>query len=442
MSFWANLRGPKLSFEGGLYLQDHKAVAARRPVQTFSVDGPLHVPLQVGRDLTTAPCVEVGDRVLAGQPLALQAREDALPVHAPTSGTIVRFERVWTAEDGYLPGVVLEPDGEERSVGRPHTWDSESFIHQLAGCGVPAVSPRGSLHARIQAAVDAGVTDLIVNGMETEPYLTNDLRTLVEQPGRLVDATCEIADAIGARRAMIAVPFRHRRVVKRLEGEVLGRYIDLIPLSNRYPQCHPVVLIKTLLDYDIEPDESTLEAGVLVLNASTVCDAADALFDARPRTHALMSINGDAVEQPGSYRVPIGTPMRRLAERIGLTRSVGQAVSGGPLTGVALGRDDAVVTSQTRALLLFSAPHFRDAVPCIRCGCCVEDCPVGLDPAELLELESASECDGVRLDQLKVCIDCGLCSHVCPSQLPLAENIARSRVRFAKRFPLEAAPVA
>lgn len=442
MSFWANLRGPKLSFDGGLYLQDHKAVAARRSVQTLSVDGPLHVPLQAGRALTTAPCVNTGDRVLAGQPLALPACDDALPVHAPTSGEIVRFQRVWTAEDGYLPGVMLEPDGKDEWVERSRTWDSESFIHQLAGCGVPSVWPRGSLHSLIRSAAEAAVTDLIINGMETEPYLTNDLRTLVEQPGRLVDATCEIADAIGVRRAMIAVPFRHRRVVKRLEGEVAGRYVELVPLSNRYPQCHSVVLIKTLLEYDIEPGESLLDAGVLVLNASTVCDAADALFDARPRTHALLSVNGNVVEQPGSYRVPIGTPMRRLAERIGLSRPVGQAVSGGPMTGVALGRDDAVVTAQTRALLLFSDVHIREAVPCIRCGWCVEDCPVGLDPAELLDLESAQTCDDIRLDQLKVCIDCGLCSHVCPSQLPLAENIARSRARFSGRISLEAAPIA
>jgi electron transport complex protein RnfC len=109
---------------------------------------------------------------------------------------------------------------------------------------------------------------------------------------------------------------------------------------------------------------------------------------------------------------------------------VAQAISGGPLTGVPLGHQDAVVTADTVALLLFSKAESPNPVPCIHCGWCIEDCPVGLDPSELIHLECESVIDAGRLAQLHVCVDCGLCSHVCPAQLPLAAAIRRARTRF------------
>ncbi len=432
MTFWSNLIGPRRRFDGGLFLPDDKSVTARRPIENLAVDGPLHVPLQVRGDLTTTPEVAPGDRVHGGQRLARPTEPHALPVHAPTSGTIVALRQVWTAADGYLPGAVLEPDGRD-DWAKPHlSWLGESFVGQLADCGVACPMPRGPLHTLIRQAAQAGVTDLIINAMETEPYLTADLRTLVEQPGRIIDVACEIADALGAQRVLVALPFRHRRVVKRIESEARGRYVEVAPLANRYPQCSPIVLVNTLLDREVAPGEGVLDVGAVVIPLAAVRAAAEALLDGRPVTRVVMTVAGDIVDRPGSYRVAVGTPMGGLARRLGLIGTVAQAISGGPLTGIPLGRQDAVVTADTVALLLFSTSQQSDAVPCIHCGWCVEDCPVGLDPSTLIDLESRSVCDDVNLARLHACVDCGLCSYVCPAQLPLATSIKSSRDRFAR----------
>jgi electron transport complex protein RnfC len=433
VSFWSNVLGPRETFEGGSFLPDQKALIARRPIEVVSADGPLHIPLQAGRDLPTIIEVGIGDRVLGGQRLARPADTDSLPVHAPTSGKITALERVWTASDGFVTGVELEPDGRDE-WGEPfHSWDSESFISQLARQGVMCTLPRMPAHRIIQEAVSAGVTELIVNAMETEPYLSADLRTLVEEPGRVIDTMCEIADAVGAHRAIIALPFRHRRVVKRIAEEAAGRHIEAVPLGDRYPQCNPIVLVKTLLDREVSPGESALDAGVLVLPLATVRAAAGALLDGRPVTRTVMTVGGDAVDHAGNYRVPIGTPMRRVAERAGLLKPVAVAISGGPLTGVAIGREEAVVTGDTTALLLFSNAEHPMPVPCIHCGWCVEDCPVGLDPSELIHVEAERASDASTFAQLRVCVDCGLCSYVCPAQLPLAASIKRARFRFLRQ---------
>jgi electron transport complex protein RnfC len=412
-------------------LPDHKSVTARRPIENVEVDGPLHVPLQLRRDLRTLVEVAPGDRVVGGQRLARPDGSDSLPVCAPTSGTVVALERVWTASDGYLAGAVLEPDGRDEWLEPQRAWGDESFVWQLADCGVVCQSPRAPAHTVIRAAAQAGVTDLIINAMETEPYLTADLRTLVEEPGRMIDVTCEIADALGARRVLFALPFRQRRVVKRIEGEAHGRFIEIAPLANRYPQCDPIVLVKTLLEREVAPGGSVLDAGAVVLPLAMVRATADAVLAGRPVTQSVMTVAGDAVDRPGTYRVAIGTPMKRIAEQAGLSGPVVQAISGGPLTGIPLGRDDAVVTVDTTALLLFSSEAPRpNPVPCIHCGWCVENCPVGLDPSGLIHLEAQRTCDADGLARLQVCIDCALCSYVCPAQLPLAASIKRARTRF------------
>lgn len=431
MSILTHLLGPRSAFDGGLYLPDRKAGLARRPIQTLHPEGPLHIPLTVRRDLVTEAIVKPGDRVLAGQALSRATNDQAIGVHASAAGLIQSLERVWTVEEGFLPGAVLVPDGSGEKIPQHQGWDDESIIVQLAECGVVCESPCAPLHVVMREAIAAGVSDLIVNAMETEPYLTADLRTLVEYPGRMIDATCELADALGVSRAILAVPYRHRRVVRRLQSEAAGRYVEIVALSNPYPQCHPVMLLKAILDREVAPGASILSEDAVVLPLAAVRRAADALLSDLPVTHALMTVAGDAVEHAGTYRVPIGTPLSRLARRVGMFAPAAQAVYGGPLTGSTLGYEDAVVTSESKALLLFGRADVSRPVPCVRCGWCIEDCPVGIDPPSLMRLETESACSDSNRLALRACIECGLCSHVCPSRLPLAETIIRNRIRFA-----------
>lgn len=423
--------GPRPAFDGGLFLSDYKAETARRPIETLNTDGPLHIPLQVRRGLETIPVVKAGDRVLAGQRLSQATSNDSVPVHAPVAGRILRLDRAWTTHDGYLPCAVIEPDGTDDTVPQHQGWEEESVIVQLAECGAMCSRPRRPLHRVIQEAVAAGVTDLIINAMETEPYLTADLRTLVEQPGRTIDASCELADALGVSRAILAVPFRHRRVVKRLLSEASGRFLEIAALANPYPQCHPTVLLKSVLDREVAPGGNALDEGAVVLPLSAVRHAAEALLDDKPVTHTIMAVAGDDVVHPGTYRVAIGTPLRRVARRVGLSWPAAKAICGGPLTGLPLGHTDAVVTVDTTALLLFSKAENPTPVPCIHCGWCVEDCPVGIDPPSLMHLESKPACTDTQRSHLTACIDCELCTHVCPAELPLAATIKRMRTRFA-----------
>lgn len=431
MGLWPSMLHTSRSFEGGLYLPDHKALTARLPIQTLSADGPLHIPLEAARGLKTTPVVSAGNAVIGGETIARAVVPAAVDICAPTSGRIVSFQPVWTPEDGFLPGVILAPDGRDAALPPDREWAEESFVNQLVCSGVMCATPRMALHELLRRAIAADARILIVNGMETEPYLASELRTLVETPDRIVETACEIADAIGAARVLMAVPDRLRRVRRRLAAMIAGRRMELVALGGKYPQCHPVVLAKTLLDLETPPGESPLDVGVLVLPVSALRAAARPLLDGRPSTHAVLTVAGDAIRLPGVYRVPIGMPLRILLNRVEPRCPVVYSVSGGPLTGIAVNRDDGVVVSTSTALLAFSTIRRADPLPCVHCGWCVDDCPVGLDPANLMQLEFEPKCDRLELTHLQACIDCGLCSHVCPSHLSLAANIRRGRARWS-----------
>jgi electron transport complex protein RnfC len=427
MSVLEDLLGPRRGFDGGLFLPDFKAVTSRRPIETMPATSPLRVPLTARGDLATHIEVRRGDEVRRGTTLASRAAAEAVAVHAPTSGRIVDIDRAWTAAGGFVDCAVLEPDGRNEAAARRTSWSSESLLQHLADHGVVSPSPTCPGHVLLQSIGASGASDLIINAMETEPYLASDLRTLVEQPGRLIDMTCELADALGAHRVIFALPHRHQRVVRRIRAEAYGRLIDVVTLSERYPQCHPIMLAKSLLDREVPPGGTVLDVGAAVLPLAFIRAGADAWFDDRPVTHAVVTVSGDAVARPGVYRVPIGTTVRSLAEYVGVAEGAQKAVSGGPLTGIALHRDDTVVTAVTTAILFFQTDRVESPVPCVRCGWCVEDCPVGVDPAELFQLEAQQSFEVRHRLGLSACIDCGLCSHVCPAALPLSAAIWRCR---------------
>lgn len=431
MPLGLNLFSRRPGFDGGLFLADHKAVTARRPSESIPVTGRLNLPLTPTADIKTTVVASVGQRLLGGELIAAPTDPDGIGVHAPVSGVITEFSRAWSAHDGFLPSAIFEPDGRDEHVGSYVAWDEESIVALLSRHSVMCCIPRKPAHAVVREAVAANTTTLIINGMETEPYLTADLRALVELPGRMVDVACEVADAIGASRLIIAIPDRHRRVFKRIAAESVARFIEVVALPDKYPQCHPLILAKTLLDIEIAPGGSTLDFGVLVLSPGALRPMADAIFNDRPMTHVVISIAGDAVVAPGTYRVPIGMDFEALGRHVGLNSDTTAHIAGGPFTGIHVTRGDAVVTSSTTAVLFFNAIQRVDPTACVHCGWCVEDCPVGVSPVELAQLELQASCPTRLIPELRACIDCGLCTYVCPARLPLAATIKHNRERFA-----------
>lgn len=425
-----DILGPRHSFEGGLFLPDHKSQTAKQATQTLKAVGELRIPLSYTRQQAFDCLVRPGQRVLRHQRLSQPLAPEGAPVFAPTSGTIREICPVRTVHEGMIDGLVLEADGKDETTADDLRWHSDSLSEVLFETGVVCPANGVPAHVLLRQAIRAGVTDLIVNAVESEPFLTAELRTLVEHTGRLIDTTCEMADAIGVSRVIFAAPYRHRRVIKNLEAEAAGRHVEIAALAHKYPQCHPHILVKTLLDREVPPGASLLDMEVLVLSLGMIRAAGEALWRHQPCTDVVMTVAGDGVEHAGTFRVPIGTPLRRVAEAAG--GSWGPlCISGGPFTGRQIEHDDAVVSFNTQALLLLTATQKPTSTACVHCGWCVEDCPVGLDPVWLTSREAPRS--GTYREEVNACIDCALCTYVCPSQIPLAAQIREAREQLNVR---------
>jgi electron transport complex protein RnfC len=176
-----------------------------------------------------------------------------------------------------------------------------------------------------------------------------------------------------------------------------------------------------------------LDIGSFVLDLSTVASLTDAL-QGQAMTSKLLTVAGPCAAAPGNYRVPIGTRVSNIIEQVGLAEPLAQVVVGGPLTGSSINTLDAVITKHTRGILLANTEMAKPSRPgpCIRCGWCQQDCPVGLDPAAILDIVERRTYTNAAAQRPLACLECGLCSYVCPSELPLARAVIQLK-QFIKQ---------
>jgi electron transport complex protein RnfC len=199
------------------------------------------------------------------------------------------------------------------------------------------------------------------------------------------------------------------------------------------------MLLKTLFDEEVEVrlsdgagELASDRAGVCVLAVSSVSAAADAMLFNRPLTHRVVTVSGEAVSAPGNFTVPVGMCYADLLGYCDVTPVIDRLVVGGPMTGIAQPDDQSVFTKQTPGLVLFSAAMVHQPGPCVRCGWCVEDCPVSLNPTLLAGLAESGRWHKGFDHHAETCIECNICSYVCPSRLPLLEQIRKLKRAMAR----------
>ena len=191
-----------------------------------------------------------------------------------------------------------------------------------------------------------------------------------------------------------------------------------------------MLLLKALFDVKVDPRQDGLDVAALVVNPSTAFAVHEAVRAGRPQTKRVITLAGDGVLSPRNMWAYLGTPAESFLSVTQLEDGINRMIFGGPLTGIAVTDMAAPLTAATSALLLFRNVPYDQPVACIRCGWCIDQCPVGISPAMLHEYaESPRSLDQHQINRQKpdLCIDCGLCSFVCPSHLPLLESVQRMR---------------
>ncbi|MBQ4381795.1 MAG: electron transport complex subunit RsxC [Oscillospiraceae bacterium] len=387
------------------------------------------IPMSMHIGAPAVPAVKVGDTVKVGQLIAEAGGFVSSPVYASVSGKVKKIDEIPASNGRKMKAVVIASDGlmePWEGIARPEVKDFESFVAAVRSSGVVGLGGAG-----FPTAVKLGVKDLskveafIINGAECEPYVTSDTRTMLDRLDDLKDGVALLEKYMEAKRIIFGVEANKPRCIEALRSAFSSdSRVEINALPPMYPQGGEKVLIYNTTGRIVPEGKLPLDAGAIVLNVTTLASIARYINTGMPLVEKVVTVDGSAVAEPKNVIAPIGTPARALFEFCGgFKEEPCKVLYGGPMMGIAMPDADLPIMKNTNAVLALNEADSRLPKPtaCIRCGTCVDVCPLGLMPT-LIE-DAYERGDGQRLKELKVnlCMECGSCAYACPAKRPLVQ---------------------
>ena len=433
------------TFRHGIHPPESKDETSGSAIRQFPFAPLLILPLSQHLGKPSLPEVREGEPVVRGQRIARPDGFMSVSLHAPATGVVRKIALTPSISGRMVPGIFLEPhpaSTQEVAQGTPcplETATPEGILAAIQEAGLVGLGGAAfPTHVKLTLPEDKSVDTLIINGAECEPYLTTDHRVMLEQRADVFMGLRYLLAVSGASHAILAVEANKRDAALHLrEGlpDDLPARVEM--LRVKYPQGAEKMLITALLDREVPSGKLPIDARALCVNVATAAEIGRLLPAGRGIEERVITISGPAIEHKGNYRIPIGTPLRFLLEQVGAHQDVNRVFLGGPMMGAAAPSLDISITKGTSGVVAFTDSEaertHRKVYPCIRCGYCLDACPILLNPSELGIL--ASNHEHARMAEeyhLMDCFECGSCSFVCPSHIPLVQEFRAAKAAVRK----------
>ncbi len=431
---------------GGIHPDPHKRETAWRPLEILPTPSEVRLPLIQHLGEPAVPLVKKGDLVRRGQKIA-DGGATGVPVHATISGKVKPIDKhphptlvlsqaiVIQRQDGEgLEELRFEEDPNWRAIEPAEAIERirEAGIVGLGGAGFPT-------WRKLTIPSGVSIDTLVINGAECEPYLTSDLRLMLDRPREVVEGALAMARLLRVQRVLIGIEADKPEAARLLEAALTETARGplaamVVPCDVRYPQGAERQLVESLTGRRIPARALPLAVGVLVQNVATAAAVHDAVRFRRPLLDRILTVAGPGIRVPRNLRVPIGTLLGEVVAACGgMSEATTRIVAGGPMMGRALPRLDVPVIKGMNGLLLLTGrgPFESGFGPCIQCGRCLEACPLGLEPDQVsVRVEAGKPLDTETYGALD-CYECGCCTYVCPAARPLVQfmQVAKAALR-------------
>jgi electron transport complex protein RnfC len=426
---------------GGVHPQDNK-LSARKPFMVVGLPDVAIFPLEQHIGAPAKPIVAVGDKVKAGQMIAEAGGFVSAPVHSSVSGTV---QKIATFTDGWgfdKMAIHIKVEGSEwaenistdNKLRNECNLSSEEIIKKIADAGIVGLGGACfPTQVKLMPPKDMSVDTLIINAVECEPYLTHNHQLMLEKPAEVLMGVRILMKALNIKKAIIGIEANKMDAVKSLrDDESKNRLtdesisIEVVPLKLKYPQGGEKQLIEALTGRKVPNGGIPAAVGCVVQNVGTAFAVYEAVQLNKPLVEVMMTVTGPSVTNPGNFIVRIGTPIEKVLEMAGgIPEDTGKIIGGGPMMGKTYSHTNHPVNKRSSGLLLL--PKDLDAPleekNCIRCGKCVQNCPMGLAPYLLATQGEMALWDDMEKEQVANCIECGCCTFTCPSNRPLLDYI-------------------
>ena len=422
---------------GGVHPSENKLSGAK-PIEVLPLPDVVTIPLAQHIGAPAVAKVAKGDKVLTGQLLAEAASFMSANIHASVSGTVTAVDLQPNGQGLRQMMITIKREGDEWAEGidrsetlvRECTLSGAEIIAKIKEAGIVGMGGATfPTHVKLSVPPGKKAEALIINGVECEPYLTSDHRTMLEHGEELLVGVTILMKALAVEKAYVGIENNKPDAIEHLTKLATGyKGIEIVPLQVKYPQGGEKQLIAAITGRQVPPPPALpIDVGAVVCNASTTYAVYRAVQKNMPLIERVVTVTGKGLKEPKNLLTRMGTPIETLLEAAGgLPEGVSlKVINGGPMMGRAMVNLASPVTKGCSGITVMSGrdAERREASQCIKCAKCVAACPMGLEPFYLSKMTQKKNWEVLESQMITSCIECGCCQSSCPAYLPLLDWI-------------------
>ena len=417
-------------YYGGVHPAERKGLSEHTELVRFPEPETVVIPLSQHIGKPANPVVAVGDTVKVGQVIGEAAGFISAPVHSSVSGTVVAIEnRLHPVSGTESPAIVIKSDGKnalDDSV-KPHgaleDLSPEEIVNIVRDCGIVGMGG-ATFPTSVKLAPGKPIDAVLLNGCECEPMLTADHKVLLHYADDIIFGLQAILKAVNAPKGIIVIEDNKPDAVELMQSKVADiENIEVAVARTKYPQGAEKMLIKRVLGKSVPSGGLPADVGAVVSNISTAKAISDAIQLGMPLIERVVTVTGERIAKPGNYIVKVGTNVKDIIDYCGgITAEDVTVKIGGPMMGIAQSDLNVPVLKGANGIIAFDTDHTAEQ-PCIKCGRCMDVCPMELQPLYFSKYYDEKNSQGLKERNILDCIECRSCEFICSSKIPLLTKI-------------------